>query len=70
LLQKVPQQVFIAAKDLGGAPDCEDVSDCRRSSSRRAQVQRLPFPWQQFMEPALQDVRDAVRAAFGTGEEP
>lgn len=36
LIGQVPQQGFIAAEDLRGPPDCEDVGDCRhRSGGRR-----------------------------------
>jgi len=59
LVRQLPQSGFIAAEDLRGPLDCEDVGDCCHGSSGRSQVRLLPFPRQQCIKPALRGVGDA-----------
>ncbi len=42
LIGQVPQQGFIAAKDLRGPPDREDMGDCRHGSSGRRHERGCP----------------------------
>jgi hypothetical protein len=69
LIGQAPQEVFVAAQQLGSAADREDVAYCRHGSGDGGLPSGgLPLPRQQLAEPSLRgdgDARQHVVAAAG-----